>query len=77
MKKDNDPYEVDELILYVCPFGGVNKEEFAHRLNDNILSVTEVTFNKIIFVSADEIRRRIEIEAAVKAKKIVDKRPEA
>ena len=77
VKKDNDPYEVDELMLYVCPFGDVNKEEFAHRLNDNILSATEVTFNKIIFVSADEIRRRTEIESAVKAKKIVDKRPAA
>jgi len=75
VKKDNDPYEVDELILYICPFGDVNKEEFARRLNDNVLSATEVTFNKIIFVSADEIRNRIEIESAVKAKRIVDKRP--
>ena len=75
VKKDNDPYEVDELMLYICPFGDINKEEFAHRLNDSVLSVTEVTFNEIIFVSADEIRRRIEIESAVKAKKIVDKRP--
>jgi len=75
VKKDNDPYEVDELILYVCPFGEINKEEFAHRLNDDVLSATDVTFNRIIFVSADEIHRRIEIDSAVKAKKIVDKRP--
>lgn len=75
VKKDDDPYEVDELILYVCPFGEISKEEFAHRLNDDCLSATDVTFNRIVFVSADEIHRRIEIEAAVKAKKIVDKRP--
>ncbi len=75
VKKDNDPYEVDELILYLCLFDGIDKEGFAHHLNDDVLSATDITFNKIIFVSADEIHRRIEIEAAVKAKKIVDKRP--
>lgn len=74
-KKDNDPYEVDELVLYVHPFEAVNEEDFANHLNADVLSAADITFNKIIFVSADEIYHRIEIEAAVKAKKIVDKRP--
>lgn len=77
VKKDNDPYEVDELVLYVCTFGDVDKEEFARRLNDDALSATDVSFNKINFVSPDEIHRRIDIEASVKARKIVDKRIEA
>jgi len=76
VKKDNDPYEVDELILYVCPFGDVDKEAFARVLNEDALSATDVSFNKIEFVSCDVIHRRIEIEAAVKAKKIVDRRVE-
>ncbi len=74
-KKDGDPYEVDELILYVCPFGDVDKAELARHINEEVLTVTDVTFNKIHFVSAEEIHHRIEIEASVKAKKIVDRRP--
>lgn len=74
-KKDNDPYEIDELILYVSLLGNIDKEEFRRRLNDELFPVTDVSFNEINFVSRLEIQRRIEIESAVKAKKIVDKRP--
>lgn len=75
VKKDNDPYEVDELILYVSLLHDVDREEFSHRLNDEVLSSTDISFNKINFVSRQEIQRRIEIDSAVKAKKVVDKRP--
>lgn len=75
VKKDNDPYEVDELILTVSLLKELDKEEFARRLNEDILSEEEITFNRINFVSREEIKKRIEIESAVKAKKIVDKRP--
>ncbi len=76
VKKDNDPYEVDELVLYVCLFKDLDPDQFARCLNDDVLSATDICFNKINFVSSDEIHRRIEIEAAVKPKKIVDKRSE-
>src|SRR3989338_3450991 len=69
-KKDNDPYEVDELILYLSLARDVNKEEFSHRLNDEALSSTDISFNKINYVSRQEIQKRIEVESAVKAKKV-------
>lgn len=74
-KKDNDPYEVDELILYLSLCKDIDKTALRERINEEALSSTEVTFNKIEFVPRDEIQRRIEIESAAKAKKIVDKRP--
>lgn len=74
-KKDNDPYEIDELVLYVSLLGDIDKGEFRRRLNDELFPITDVSFNEINFVSRPEIQRRIEIESAVKAKKIVDKRP--
>ncbi len=74
-KKDNDPYEIDEVILYLSLLGNIDKEEFRRRLNNELLLVTDVSFNEINFVSREEIQRRVEIESAVKAKKIVDKRP--
>ena len=75
VKKCNDPYEVDELILYVSLLKEVDKEEFTTRLNQEVCSSSEVSFNRIHFVSRKEIQQRIEIESAVKAIKIVDKRP--
>ncbi|MDO8525905.1 MAG: AMP-binding protein [Candidatus Omnitrophota bacterium] len=74
-KKDNDPYEVDRLILYVSLLGGIDEETFRLRLNDELLSATDISFNEINFISRKEIQQRIDIECAVKAKKIVDKRP--
>lgn len=76
VKKNNDPYEVDELILFVSLLQDINREEFSSRLKEEVFIATEVSFNQINFVSSQEIRRRIEIESSVKAKKIVDKREE-
>ncbi|MDP3804213.1 MAG: AMP-binding protein, partial [Candidatus Omnitrophota bacterium] len=75
VKKDNDPYEVDELSLFLSLRKDVDKKLLHDRINDEALSRTEVTFNRIEFVPRDEIQSRIEIESATKAKKIVDKRP--
>jgi phenylacetate-coenzyme A ligase PaaK-like adenylate-forming protein len=76
-KRGNDPYDVDELTLYVSLLKDIDKEKFSEALNQRLLSHEEVSFNRINFVSRDEIKHRIEIESAVKAKKIVDRRPAA
>lgn len=75
-KKDNDPYEVDEMVLYVSLSKDAAPENICCLLNEKTLSVTgDVSFNRINIVPRKEILHRIEIEAAVKAKKVVDKRP--
>ncbi|MFH1594036.1 MAG: AMP-binding protein [Candidatus Omnitrophota bacterium] len=73
-KKDDDPYEVDQLILYVSLLGAIDKEEFQQRLNREVFSFAELSFNRINFVTRKEILQRIKIESEVKAKKIIDKR---
>ncbi len=75
VKRNNDPFEVDELALNVCLFPNVDKDSFSRALNEEVLAGTEVSFNRILYVSHKEIIEKIEIESAVKAKKIVDKRP--
>ncbi|MDO8803740.1 MAG: AMP-binding protein [Elusimicrobiota bacterium] len=74
-KKNDDPFEVDELVLNVCLLGKVDKDSFSHLLNEEVLSNAEVSFNAIHYVTHQEISDKIEVESAVKAKKIVDKRP--
>ncbi|MCQ9207241.1 MAG: AMP-binding protein [Omnitrophica bacterium] len=75
VKRNNDPYEVDQLILHISLSKDVNKEKFTAKLNQKAVSISEISFNKVSFVSKSDIRSKIEIESAVKAKKIIDKRP--
>lgn len=75
-KKNNDSYEVDELNVYLKACGHVDEAVFIERLNEKVSASCEVTFNRIEFVTAEEIRRRLELDSAVKAKKIVDRRPQ-
>lgn len=75
LKKDNDPYDVDELILYLSTSKDLNKEEFIEHLNQEVFSIVDVSFNRINFVSRSEIHHRTEIESAPKPKKILDNRP--
>ncbi len=75
LKKDNDPCEVDILDLYVHANEPINEEDFRRKINGKVSASSEITFNRITFVSAEEIKRRLEVESAVKAKKILDRRP--
>lgn len=75
IKKDNDPYEVDQLILYVSLLYDLDKDEFMARLKQEVSHQTEISFNQVKFTSSEEIQNRIEIETALKVMKIVDKRP--
>ena len=76
-KKDNDPFEVDEVVVYVCPKEGINREALESDLRRNILLATEVTPNAIIFLSLPEIVRRLELETASKERRIIDSRPKS
>ena len=74
-KKDNDPYEVDELAIYLSIGRGVDPEELKARLNSKIHSATEVTPNEIIILPHKEMLERVEMEVSHKAKRLVDTRP--
>jgi hypothetical protein len=75
-KKENDPYEVDELNVFLSAHGSVDEARFGKLLNDKVSTSCEMTFNSIVFVTAGEMKNRLGLESAVKAKKIVDRRPQ-
>lgn len=74
-KKDNDPFEIDEVVVYVCSRGGVNKDDLEAMIKKNILLTTEITPNEVIFLPLPEIVKRLELETASKEKRIIDSRP--
>lgn len=76
-KKDNDPYEVDELIIYLSLGRSVDHQEIKERLKNKIHDATEVTPNEIVVVPHKEMLEQVEMEIAHKVKRLVDKRPKA
>ena len=72
-KKNNDPYEVDELIVYVASNKKVNFEKLKNDLKNQITAETEVT-PEIVKVELKELLKRIGMETELKEKRIVDSR---
>lgn len=74
-KKDNDPFEVDELIIYLSCRGNVNHAALTDAVKQKLLNMTEVSPNQVVFIPMDDMLKRLELETANKEKRIVDKRP--
>ena len=74
-KHKNDPYEVDELVVYVTPQAGANQSTLSQLIKDKLTGATEVSPNEIKFIPLDEMVKRLELETANKEKRILDIRP--
>jgi hypothetical protein len=74
-KKNDDPYEIDELIIYLSLSKGANASELKARLNGTIKAKTEVMPNEIIVLPHNQMIDRVEMEVSHKAKRLVDRRP--
>lgn len=74
-KKDNDPYEVDELILYLSLRGDIDSQALKEKLKNKIFTLMEVTPNEVIILPRKEMLERVEMEISQKVKRLVDKRP--
>ena len=72
-KKNSDPYEVDELVIYVSVNKKVNFQKLSQELKQNISEETEVT-PEIVKLELKEIIKRLGIESELKEKRIVDTR---
>jgi len=73
-KVNNDPYEVDELVLYVAPKPNVTFMQLEHALNRKIIAETGVTA-RIVEKPMAEILQMIGMESELKEKRVVDVRP--
>ncbi|MBI2650165.1 AMP-binding protein [Candidatus Woesearchaeota archaeon] len=72
-KKNNDPYEIDELIVYVAPRKNANFEKLRSDLKDRITAETEVT-PQIVKAELTELLKQLGMETELKERRIVDKR---
>ena len=73
IKKNNDPYEVDELIVYIATKKKANFDKLKNELKDKIATETEVT-PEIVKVELNELLQRLGMETELKEKRILDNR---
>ncbi len=72
-KKNNDPYEVDELIVYVVPKKKANFEKLKLNLKNKIIEETEIS-PIIVRTELKELLNLLGMETELKEKRIIDKR---
>ena len=76
-KRNNDPLEIDELILHVHKTDDVRDDKLISDLNNRFVAKTEIRPNRILFHEADEMRDLQGVGVQLKERKIVDNRQAA
>src|ERR1700722_19984242 len=75
-KTNDDPLELDELILHVQRLDGVDEEQLRRELNERCAAHLEIHPNQILFHNDEEIRRLQGVGVLIKEQKLVDRRPQ-
>lgn len=76
-KKDDDPLEVDEMVVHVAVKPGCAEADASTRLRDLFKSRLEVAPNRVEFLGLESMLRKIGMETEMKEKRFVDARPKA
>ncbi len=74
-KHNDDPLELDELILHVQKSNGLEDAKCARELRRCFTDRTEIQPNRIVFHDSEEMSQLLGVGAQLKEDKIVDHRP--
>jgi phenylacetate-coenzyme A ligase PaaK-like adenylate-forming protein len=74
-KHNDDPMELDELVLHVQKSDSVEDAKFARELRRCFTDRTEIQPNRIVFHDGEEMSQLLGVGAQLKEDKIVDHRP--
>ena len=75
-KKDDDPLEVDELVVHLALKDGCTKETAVEKVSTEFKSRLEVSPNHFEFLGLDAMLQKIGMETEMKEKRFVDARPQ-
>jgi phenylacetate-coenzyme A ligase PaaK-like adenylate-forming protein len=76
-KHNDDPLELDELILHVQKADSIENAKCARELRRCFTDRTEIQPNRIVFHDSEEMSQLLGVGAQLKEDKIVDHRPGA
>src|SRR5476649_2272419 len=74
-KANDDPLELDELILHVEKLDQADESRLRQELNERIASVIEIHPNRIVFESPEKMRGLQGVGVQMKEQRLVDHRP--
>ncbi len=74
-KANNDPLDVDELILHMALADGAELESVKQKVRSRFQTEVELTPNRIEIHPLDEMLQRIKLETSLKELRVLDARP--
>jgi phenylacetate-coenzyme A ligase PaaK-like adenylate-forming protein len=74
-KANDDPLDLDEIILHVTKVNGVDETQLRRELSERCYNYTDVHPNRIVFHDAEEMKRLQGVGVQIKEQKLVDHRP--
>ena len=76
-KIQDDPLELDEVIVHVQKINGTDETLVTRQLSERCVERLEIRPNRILFHTADEMQRLQGVGTLLKEQKLVDHRPSA
>jgi hypothetical protein len=76
-KHNDDPLDIDELILHVHKSDSLDDAKCARELRRCFTDRTEIQPNRIVFHDSEEMSHLLGVGAQLKEDKIVDHRPQS
>ena len=76
-KKDNDPLEVDEMIVHLAVHDQATRDATATKIRETFKGRLEVAPNRVEFLELEAMLRKIGMETEMKEKRFLDERPKA
>jgi phenylacetate-CoA ligase len=76
-KKNDDPFDVDEIVLRCALKGREDQEAFKRRIQEDIYGRSEIHVNEVRIEPLADMLRRVGMETLTKEERIVDRRKRA
>lgn len=76
-KVNDDPHELDEIILHVNKTNGADEGQLRRELSERCHRYTDIHPNRILFHSPEEMQQLQGVGTLLKEQKIMDHRPKA
>jgi phenylacetate-coenzyme A ligase PaaK-like adenylate-forming protein len=73
-KKDGDPYELDQINIYIACKESVARDRLKEAVTKKFYLETEVSPNAVVFLPLQDLVARLELEISGKEKRIIDRR---
>ena len=75
VKKDNDPHEVDQVVIHIALCNGADELATEQKICENFRGRIEISPNRVEFKSLEGMLKKIGMETEMKEKRFLDSRP--